>query len=267
MALSTHRLQEWFLGYADSFASPEPDVAYNLFLKKEHSLRVLQEIRGIAASIDLPPEEGIIAETVALLHDVGRFEQYTRYKTFVDRKSVDHAELGIDIIKKTGILGDLTEKDRSLVLTAIGNHNRAAIDAHINGRTLLFCRMIRDADKLDIMHLLTSHYRKAGRGAKNAIDLNLPAGNGISPEAVADLMSGRIVLFSHVKNGNDFKLLQMAWVFDISFPYSLIKIRENNFLGELKAALPDTGEVQKAFDFVSGELAKKLEKPINPTSS
>ena len=41
-----------------------------------------------------------IAEAVALLHDVGRFEQYKRYGTFNDRKSVNHAALGVEIMKK-----------------------------------------------------------------------------------------------------------------------------------------------------------------------
>jgi putative nucleotidyltransferase with HDIG domain len=258
MPLSVAHLQEWFLRYADSFASPESDVAYNLFLKKEHTLRVVKEIREIAAAEHLSPGDLGIAETVALLHDVGRFEQYTRYKTFVDRKSIDHAKLGADIIARTGVLKELPAQDLQLVITAIENHNRPAIDPQLSGRSLLFCRLIRDADKLDIMHLLTAHYRETGRGNKSAVELALPAGDEISREAVADLMAGGIVRFAHVRNGNDFKLLQMAWVFDINFQHSLRKIQSRNFLSELKAALPDTDEVRKAFEFVSGELEKRL---------
>ena len=257
--MNIQALQEWFLRYADSFASPESDVAYNLFLKKEHSLRVLEEARGIAGSLRLPAEELLTAEIIALLHDIGRFEQYTRFKTFVDRKSIDHAKLGIDVIRRTGVLTELPEDELSLVLTAIENHNRPAIDPHVSDRAAVFCRIIRDADKLDIMHLLISHYREAGQKAGSAAEFGLPAGDKITPEAVADLMAGRIVLFSHVNNANDFKLLQMAWVFDLNFPYSLKKIQERNFLGDLKNALPDTGDVRKAFEFVSRELEKRIE--------
>ena len=42
------------------------------------------------------PEESIIL--IGLLHDIARFEQYTKYKTFRDSISIDHGDLGVEIL-------------------------------------------------------------------------------------------------------------------------------------------------------------------------
>jgi hypothetical protein len=123
---------------------------------------------------------------------------------------------------------------------------------------MLFCRLIRDADKLDILHLLIDHYRDAGRKNRSAVELSLPHHDTVSPDAIAALMRRETVNFSHVRNGNDFKLLQMSWVFDVNFAPALRKIRERNFLGQLRDTLPNTGEVKKAYEFVERELERRL---------
>ena len=62
-----------------------------------------------------------LAEAIALFHDVGRFEQYARYHTFVDRRSADHAWLGVEILRKEGELDGST---RDLILRTVSYHNR-----------------------------------------------------------------------------------------------------------------------------------------------
>ena len=52
-----------------------------------------------------------MAETAALLHDIGRFEQFHRYKTFSDARSEDHAALGVDAIKEEGLLQSIDNEE------------------------------------------------------------------------------------------------------------------------------------------------------------
>jgi HD superfamily phosphodiesterase len=52
-------------------------------------------IRDIGKSIALSQQDLIVDEAAALLHDIGRFEQYRRYQAFVDSKSENHAALGV----------------------------------------------------------------------------------------------------------------------------------------------------------------------------
>ena len=46
----------------------------------------------------------VLAEIMALFHDIGRFEQYKQYRTFSDYRSEDHAALGVKVIKANRIL-------------------------------------------------------------------------------------------------------------------------------------------------------------------
>ena len=59
-------------------------------LKEKHSLRVCNEILNIGKNHNLTDNNLRLAEAMALFHDIGRFEQYTRYQTFVDKKSENH---------------------------------------------------------------------------------------------------------------------------------------------------------------------------------
>jgi len=45
-----------------------------------------------------------LAKTIALLHDVGRFEQYERYRTFDDYKSEDHVHLSLNVLNQEEVL-------------------------------------------------------------------------------------------------------------------------------------------------------------------
>ena len=54
----------------------------NLKRRQLHSLRVMKKSRIIAQSLKLSEEEIQIATLIGLLHDIGRFEQYTKYNTF-----------------------------------------------------------------------------------------------------------------------------------------------------------------------------------------
>ena len=71
-------------------------------LKIDHTYRVCSLCRQIAAQSGFDENEIEIAWLTGLLHDVGRFEQLRRYGTFVDAKSIDHAEFGADILFKEG---------------------------------------------------------------------------------------------------------------------------------------------------------------------
>lgn len=57
--------------------------------------------KRIAKGMKLTQEEIDIATLIGLLHDIARFEQYTKYHTFKDAESIDHGDLGAEILKKT----------------------------------------------------------------------------------------------------------------------------------------------------------------------
>jgi len=67
-------------------------------LKYYHSYRVMQLCREIAESEKLNEEDTYLATVIGLLHDYARFEQWDKYKTFSDINSIDHGDLGVQLL-------------------------------------------------------------------------------------------------------------------------------------------------------------------------
>lgn len=236
-------LRAWFAGYVGRFSSDDPSVQRNMDIKAEHTLRVCGEIRDIGGSLGLSDEDLCTAEACALLHDVGRFEQYSRYGTFLDSRSEDHAALGVKVIEEHRVLGGFDPDAAHLVVRAVAHHNRAVLDEEEGERCLFFLRLLRDADKVDIWRVVTDHYRDGGRHRNPALELDLPDRDRISDRVCDSLMRGELVRVSDLETLNDFKLLQMGWIYDVNFPRTFRIVRERGYLEAIRDALPHSARV------------------------
>ncbi len=232
------RVKPWFHSYVDSFPQTDADLKINFELKRDHTARVGEEIRFIADRLKLDPHETALAEICALLHDVGRFEQYHKYRTFMDPVSEDHGELGLKIIDRYNLLKGLNEADRSLVRETVANHNKRMIDPNLERRVRFFTRMIRDADKLDIWNVVINYYKAEVKN--EAVKLGLSLANTISDKVMADLMAGKMADKEDFRTLNDFKMNQMAWVYDLNFNCSLERVRERCYLQQIFASMDGT---------------------------
>ena len=123
----------------------------NILRKFHHSYRVMEYAKEIGESLNLDAHDIWLCEMIGLFHDIGRFEQWTKYETFWDEESVDHGRLSCEIIEEEKILENIDFNDKDIILTAIQYHNQYDIKNVKNERKKLFCEIIRDADKLDIL--------------------------------------------------------------------------------------------------------------------
>jgi hypothetical protein len=117
--------------------------------------------------------------------------------------------------------------------------------------TLVFLKLLRDADKLDILNVLTEYYASEANGSNPALDLDLPDIPGITDAVIDEIMESRCVNLKNVHTINDFKLLQTSWVFDINFAYTLRYIREHRFVEKIIKVLPSTEAVQRVYGHLS----------------
>lgn len=256
-------LKDWFNSYIKLFEHRDIQFQRNIDIKREHTKRVALEIINLGKETGLNEHELRLAEIIALFHDIGRFEQYNRYKTFSDRKSEDHAELGIKIINQHGLLNKLDPDLREIVLCSIRYHNRPVLPPDITEVCLFYSRLIRDADKLDIWKVVTDYYHRNNGGKNPALELELPETAGISTEVYNSLMNRHIVDFRHVKNINDIKLLQAGWIFDINFKPTFTCILNRHFMESLQDVLPRTEEIKDIFDAI-GSYIEYREKTLYP---
>lgn len=254
--------KEWFFKYVKSFYSSDPTIQDGLELKEKHSLRVCSEILKIGSKLNLSQNDLRIAETVALFHDIGRFEQFSRFQTFADKKSANHGELGVKVLEQEKVLEILEKDTQELILKAVLYHNRLKIPENEDSTCLFFSKLIRDADKLDIYNLVSTYYYLDNSEKKNsAIELDLPDNSEISVEVLNGLHQGNVVSNRVLRSANDFKLLQLGWVYDINFQPTFQMIYERNYLQKIKDTLPPTKEIDDIYAKLISYLKENSAKP------
>jgi hypothetical protein len=252
------KIRGWWRSYVRRFNTGDADLRRNMRLKESHTRRVCREAQKIGRALHLPPDDLRLAEAIVLLHDVGRFDQYSRYRTFSDGKSENHALLGLRIIRRERVLNHLPGRESSILRSAIRYHNLALLPLIQDRRILFFSRLLRDADKLDIWRLVIDYYN-APPGRKNhAISIGIPDTAGITPEVMEDLRALRIVASKNVRCLNDFKLLQLGWVFDVNFLPSFKAVRKRSYLERISEVLQRDEVAREAFNIVRGYVDSRL---------
>lgn len=200
-------------------------------LKINHIHSVTDVAKEICADLKLSEEDSKLAELIALLHDIGRFEQVKRYHTFEDRKSINHGEFGVNLLKGGLIRNfiDTSEYDE-IIFNAILNHNRDKVDENLDERTTLHCKIIRDADKTDIYNILISSPIEAGY---NGCTPEVMSASTVTPEIYRQYMEERAIAYKDRKTKADIVVGHMAYVFDYNFNLGLKIIKEKNYLEKL----------------------------------
>jgi hypothetical protein len=247
-------LRKWFNDYVEGFLGDDPYTNENAALKEGHTYRVCKHCIAIARSVDLPREKQYLAEAIGLFHDIGRFEQFEKYRTFNDKQSENHAELGARVICRENILSHLDTAEQTIIIKGIQFHSRKDLPANENEETRFFLKILRDADKLDIFNVLTNYYNSKDNGSNPALDLDLPDTPEISKAVLRDIIKKQCVNLKNVRTINDFKLLQTSWVYDVNFDYTLRYIKEHRFIEKIINVLPQTVEIQQVYNQISERM-------------
>lgn len=236
--------KEWFSNYVNDFSSIDSLIQDNIEMKIEHTSNVCENILTLAKSENLDDEGCWLAETLALFHDLGRFEQFSKYKTFKDSESENHAVLGIRILNEKGILSRISLKEKDLILKAIEYHNLKEIpECTFDSKELLFySKLIRDADKLDILRLISENYDEDGKILNPALEIYLPDTSGCSESVLRDVLNDRMAEMKDVKNLNDIKILRLSWVFDLNFPATFSILKKHKYLNTIISSMPQIKE-------------------------
>ena len=119
--------EKWIAAYSSSFHNEDKEAMWGIGLKEAHIGFVRRNCKELAQWLKLTEHDVLLAELIGLLHDVGRFRQWSVYRTFRDNLSEDHAELGLKVIQEQSLYKELDSEDRSILLFAISNHNKKFI--------------------------------------------------------------------------------------------------------------------------------------------
>lgn len=242
--------REWSNRYVAAYYGPNGEGAGAIHLKEDHTARTCREITLIGRSLELPGPDLLLAETAALFHDVGRFPQWQRYGTFNDRESEDHALLGLAELSRSEVLNRIPADEAEVVKEAIQYHNMRELPIHLAPRPLLFGKLVRDADKLDIWRLVTGDGRRRRRQG------GMPT--SCSREIAFCLREGRIPDLDLALSPADMRLLRSGWVYDLNFAATCSEVLKRGYLDSLFEQLPDTAEMRQLRELLTSYLEQRL---------
>lgn len=193
--------------------------------KVGHSYRVAEISKRIAKSLNLSAEEIEVATLIGILHDIGRFEQQTKYRTYDDMSSIDHGKLGVEILEENDYIRKYIKDARydNIIKTSIYNHNKYEIERELDEKTLTFCKIIRDSDKMDILYEAVEMYWKD----------NIKVEEGITEKVLKDFKFGRQILNQDKITQLDKAIAIISYIYDINYVESFEMIKEKNYINKI----------------------------------
>lgn len=241
------RLVDEFLDYVNMF-----DMNDDIKLKKEHSIRVMKLNTKYAIKLGFDEHDIELAGVIGLLHDIGRFGQLSKYKSY-DDYNIDHADLGVKILFENNLIKKFwdNEEDYEIIRFAIQNHNKFTISDCDDERMLKHAKLIRDIDKLDIIYLF------GFLGVKNL----KPVKEEINPKIIEMLNNNQMVFKTLVNSVNDNIILMYAYVFDVNYDVCLDEFKNNLYY--LYRQVNFDSKFKKMYDKVNNYIENRLEKAKN----
>ncbi len=250
--------KSWFSDFVQYFYSPNKEDQKNISLKEQHTFNVCENSIEIGRELSLGDKDMMLAEAIALFHDIGRFPQYAKYKTFRDRNSVNHGFLGAQTLLEEKTLQNLSDKEQELIIKAVRFHNAFSIPKMENENIVFFIKLIKDADKLDIWRVFLEYYEAPEKERASAVGLGLPDTTDYSKGVLSCIQKGQMASLSQLKTLNDFKLMHLSWVYDLKFKPSFRLLSERDYIDKIISHLPKQEEIKKVSlvlkEFVKGRL-------------
>lgn len=206
---------EEFKKYVSNYDLNDKDIK----LKYDHCIRVMNLSYKYAKLLGFTKADIELATLIGLLHDIGRFEQISKYGSYNDLKVMDHADYGVKQLFKNGLIKKFwkNEDDYDLIKFAIKNHNKLSIANTTDERMLKHAKLIRDVDKIDIFYLAGVLDETKKRASNDKINDNI----------VRNILNHKLGSRKDVNNTNDEIAINYSFVFDLNYDVCLKEMKDN----------------------------------------
>ena len=225
MEINLEEAQKEFIKYTEKFNLEDENVER----KQKHSLRVMNNAKQIAINLKLSEEQIQIATIIGLLHDTGRFKQYTEIGLGDNIEGFDHGDYGAKVLFEDGMIRKFIEPSKydEIIRNAIINHNKFAIEEGLTEEELLFAKLIRDADKIDIIYESEKIFYK---GQEKIINKSI-----LADKIYNQFMSENMVIKEKnviLKYIDDITCV-LALIFDINYTTSFQILKEKDYINNI----------------------------------
>lgn len=197
--------------------------------KYKHSIRVMNNAGKIAESLNLNKDEIELSKLIGLLHDIGHFETIKINDILKENTKIDHGDLGVEILQNNSYIRKFIQEEKydSIILKAIKNHNKFKIEEGLSEKELLFARIIRDADKLDIFFEGAEIF-----WTKSEIvdEINCST---ISDDIFSDFKNNCLIDRKNIKTKLDGIISFIGQMYDINFIYDFEVIKKEDYINKI----------------------------------
>lgn len=229
--INIENASEEFINHVNNIELNNPRVQ----VKIDHTFRVSENCKKIATYLKLTEEQIQLAQLIGILHDIGRFEQYKIYNKNTNSIKLNnsikfnHGKAGVEVLKKNQYIRKYIKDDKydNIILTAIYEHNRYELSKNLSEEKSLFCKIIKDADKLDLIYEAIYVYWQE----KEQIEM-IELGE-LSPKMLEDFFSQRLSNNKNRISETDQILRFCSFIYDINFDYSFKELKESDNINKM----------------------------------
>ena len=239
----------YFDEYTSNYDMSDPEINYKYY----HSYRVMDAMELLAQKLNLSKEDIQLAKVIGLLHDIGRFEQDKLYDNFKDGE-FDHGDYGVRVLKENNILDktSINKVDYEVVYKAVDNHNQFKINDGLTERELFFAKLIRDADKLDILYALShEEILKLKQDDKE-----------ISKELESEFFNNKSCNIDNVVSLNDSLIIQFGYIYDINFKETLEIIYKEKYYDKMYERINRKEIFKKYLDYTNKYIEERIDENV-----
>ncbi|MBU1259666.1 MAG: HD domain-containing protein [Planctomycetes bacterium] len=253
------QFKRWFYSYVAGFYGDDELTNDNIRLKEDHTRRMCADTPLIAEKLGLNQQQRLIAETISLLHDIGRFEQFIKYRTYNDVGTENHSLLGLKVLAENKILDGLDSCEKEIIETAIRLHGERDLPKGLKGEIEFFAKLIRDIDKLDIYYVMIDRLDDFRKNPEKATaTLGFSEKDKYSKNIIQAVIKNRTVGYEDIKSLNDMVIAMLGWIFDINFTITLKEIEKRGLLDKLISFLPDDEDIREVARHIKSQLNERI---------
>lgn len=248
--------------YFEKFLNNNFDISdKKISHKVNHTYNVVENAKYLCEFLNLDRTNTEIALIIALLHDIGRFDQAKEMKTFrEDITNYDHATLGVKLLFENGEIKNYIDNESyySIIKKAIENHNKYILDeTGMTDTEILHCRIIKDADKIDSFRAKTVDdiYTMANITEEEIEN------SRVTKKVYNTFKEQKPILSKDRETGLDIWVSYIAFIFGLKFKGSYELINKNDYLNkmfnrfEYKVDSLTMDELKKcAFEYLENKL-------------
>jgi len=210
---------------------------------KKHNEKVVENILLLGQSLDMEDGEMRMAEILALFHDIARFRDVTTSPYYQNLTESGHAEAGAELLSLLPPFKELEAAKQEILQKVTIFHNKPELPKKENEFVVYYLKLLRDADKLDALRMTAEFLTYRDVKVSPADELNLSKNPTISDSICKDIINDMMPKKDDMVTYNDYVLLQLSWVFELTYRKTYLILNQKQYVKRLYDALPKNDSI------------------------